>query len=529
MEEPESIQGGSTDIDSTECSNECAVTASISEDASYVEANASSENDNASITAADDSGNGSPDSIPKEILVLETVKSLTSLSVTDVDSDASFEDTLKTTLARRNGWKPRSELPVKRKIDPKEASVWSILKKNIGKNLSKISMPIALNEPLSALQRLCEELEHCHLLDKAADEKCPSKQLLYVAAFAVSGYAATYFRGGRKPFNPLLGETYDYVCPEKKFRFVAEQVSHHPPMSAGYATSPKWEVSQESGGETKFRATCLRILPQGRIRVKLLPSGSTFEWCKVTTSVEDIFSGNRWVDHYGTMIVTNNSNRDHAVVSFTQNGVFKKESRRNVEAQVFSTAQGMDSPAVYTFKGKWNEMLVCPELNNEVLFKAPTVSQQRVESQYGFSEYTCSLNDIPPEGCKEREYLLPTDVRHRPDQRMWELAQPGANEKKLQLEQLQRDRRAQREAKGERYEPKYFELKQLAAHMVPISPSAARRRVSRGAVVKVDKKTAKARRLTATHVPDASNIWVYKGGFWKRKLEGKFLPADALW
>eukprot|EP00041_Stephanoeca_diplocostata_P024460 m.620269 g.620269 ORF g.620269 m.620269 type:complete len:510 (-) comp22534_c0_seq3:540-2069(-) len=370
MEEPESIQGGSTDIDSTECSNECAVTASISEDASYVEANASSENDNASITAADDSGNGSPDSIPKEILVLETVKSLTSLSVTDVDSDASFEDTLKTTLARRNGWKPRSELPVKRKIDPKEASVWSILKKNIGKNLSKISMPIALNEPLSALQRLCEELEHCHLLDKAADEKCPSKQLLYVAAFAVSGYAATYFRGGRKPFNPLLGETYDYVCPEKKFRFVAEQVSHHPPMSAGYATSPKWEVSQESGGETKFRATCLRILPQGRIRVKLLPSGSTFEWCKVTTSVEDIFSGNRWVDHYGTMIVTNNSNRDHAVVSFTQNGVFKKESRRNVEAQVFSTAQGMDSPAVYTFKGKWNEMLVCPELNNEVLFKA---------------------------------------------------------------------------------------------------------------------------------------------------------------
>lgn len=121
---------------------------------------------------------------------------------------------------------------MKRKIDPKEASVWSILKKNMGKNLSKISMPIALNEPLSALQRLCEELEHCCLLDRAADEKSPSKQLLYVAAFAVSGYAATYFRGGRKPFNPLLGETYDYVCPEKNFRFVAEQVSHHPPMSA---------------------------------------------------------------------------------------------------------------------------------------------------------------------------------------------------------------------------------------------------------------------------------------------------------
>ena len=34
----------------------------------------------------------------------------------------------------------RVELPVKKVIDPKEASIWGILKKNIGKNLSKISM-----------------------------------------------------------------------------------------------------------------------------------------------------------------------------------------------------------------------------------------------------------------------------------------------------------------------------------------------------------------------------------------------------
>jgi hypothetical protein len=37
-----------------------------------------------------------------------------------------------------------------------------------GKDLSKISMPVTLNEPLSALQRLCEELEYSELLDEAA-------------------------------------------------------------------------------------------------------------------------------------------------------------------------------------------------------------------------------------------------------------------------------------------------------------------------------------------------------------------------
>jgi hypothetical protein len=34
----------------------------------------------------------------------------------------------------------------------------------------------------------------------------------------------------KKPFNPILGETYEYVC--DKYRFFGEQVSHHPPVSA---------------------------------------------------------------------------------------------------------------------------------------------------------------------------------------------------------------------------------------------------------------------------------------------------------
>ena len=39
-------------------------------------------------------------------------------------------------------------------------------------------------------------------------------RMLYIAAFAVSGYASTAGRTN-KPFNPLLGETYELVYPEK--------------------------------------------------------------------------------------------------------------------------------------------------------------------------------------------------------------------------------------------------------------------------------------------------------------------------
>lgn len=49
-------------------------------------------------------------------------------------------------------------------------------------------------------------------------------RILNVAAFAVSGYASTE---GRicKPFNPLLGETYEADYPDKGLRFFSEKVS----------------------------------------------------------------------------------------------------------------------------------------------------------------------------------------------------------------------------------------------------------------------------------------------------------------
>ena len=36
----------------------------------------------------------------------------------------------------------------------------------------------------------------------------------------------------KKPFNPLLGETYELV--NKNIEFISEQVSHHPPITANY-------------------------------------------------------------------------------------------------------------------------------------------------------------------------------------------------------------------------------------------------------------------------------------------------------
>ena len=51
----------------------------------------------------------------------------------------------------------RTKLPAM-EADTSGVNLWNLLCRNIGKDLSKISMPVTLNEPLSVLQRLCEEL-----------------------------------------------------------------------------------------------------------------------------------------------------------------------------------------------------------------------------------------------------------------------------------------------------------------------------------------------------------------------------------
>ena len=64
----------------------------------------------------------------------------------------------------------RTKLPVKQP-DKNNANLWSFLKQCIGKELTKISMPVQWNEPISLLQRVAEYMNYAYLLKKAAVAK----------------------------------------------------------------------------------------------------------------------------------------------------------------------------------------------------------------------------------------------------------------------------------------------------------------------------------------------------------------------
>lgn len=60
----------------------------------------------------------------------------------------------------------RQRLPVPAEVE-KSVSLWHIIKDCVGKDISRITLPVYFNEPISTLQKCCEELEYSWLLDRA--------------------------------------------------------------------------------------------------------------------------------------------------------------------------------------------------------------------------------------------------------------------------------------------------------------------------------------------------------------------------
>uniref|UniRef100_A0A8C9VME6 Oxysterol-binding protein n=1 Tax=Scleropages formosus TaxID=113540 RepID=A0A8C9VME6_SCLFO len=325
-------------------------------------------------------------------------------------------------------------------------SLWNILRNNIGKDLSKVAMPVALNEPLNTLQRLCEELEYSELLDQAAATLDPFERMVYIATFAVSGYASSYCRAGGKPFNPVLGETYECDRPDKGFRFIAEQVSHHPPISACHAESKNFIFWQDMRWKNKFWGKSMEIVPVGITHVVLPGFGDHYEWNKVTSCIHNILSGQRWIEHYGEISIKNRSS-DICQCKVT---FIKVKILNEVEGSVTDDK----GKVIHTLFGKWHEGMYCGNPPSATCVWRANAMPPDHEQYYGFTKLAIELNEVDP---AMKALLPPTDTRLRPDQRLLEEGNVEAAEvQKQRIEQLQRDRRRVLEENNMMHQPRFF-------------------------------------------------------------------------
>uniref|UniRef100_A0A3Q1FGT4 Oxysterol-binding protein n=1 Tax=Acanthochromis polyacanthus TaxID=80966 RepID=A0A3Q1FGT4_9TELE len=329
-------------------------------------------------------------------------------------------------------------------------SLWHILRNNIGKDLSKVAMPVQLNEPLNTLQRLCEELEYSELLDRAANTQDPFERMIYMATFVVSGYASSYYRTGGKPFNPVLGETYECDRPDKGFRFVAEQVSHHPPISACHAESKNFVFWQDVRCKNKFWGKSMEIVPVGTTHVTLPGCGDHYEWNKVTSCIHNILSGQRWIEHYGEISIRNsNSDVCQCKITFVK-AKYWNSSVNEIEGAITDNK----GKVIHKLFGKWHEAVFCGDPPSAKCIWRANAMPVDHEQYYGFTKFAIELNELEP---SLKLLLPPTDTRLRVDQRLLEEgSMEAAEEQKQRIEQLQRDRRRVLEENNATHQPKFF-------------------------------------------------------------------------
>lgn len=330
----------------------------------------------------------------------------------------------------------------------------TFIRKNIGKDLSSVAMPVTANEPLTLLQRFSEIFEHTNLLDTALKfpEKSPER-ILYIATFAAVFAASTRAkeRAGRKPFNSLLGETFELVRAEQGMRLIAEKVSHHPPIMAIQAETSAWTMQYSPSPHQQIWGKSVELINKGTVRFSVNSTGEVYEWKSPTTFLRNIIAGEKYSEPVGSLTVIC-SNGWRSVFEYKAGGMFSGRSE-DMKGKVFSP-DGKEIHG-YEAEGKWTTSvdLSTPKEKTTIWNAGPLVDDY--SKRFGFTQFAATLNEITE---VEHGLVAPTDSRLRPDQRMYENGDvDGAEVKKLELEQHQRDRRGELASAAKKYEPIFFE------------------------------------------------------------------------
>lgn len=336
----------------------------------------------------------------------------------------------------------------------KRKGLFAQMSSYIGKDItSMISLPVWILEPLSFLQIMSEPLQYDYLLQKAADAPDSLDRLVYIAAFNCALYSCAVRT--RKPFNPLLGETFEIVPKNNKYKFIAEQVSHHPPIGVSETTAEDYTLQLETELKSKFYGNSSEIFIGGTNHLKLYKSGDHITWGHLVTCCHNIILGSLWLDHYGDLVISNHITGEKCVTKFQKAG-WLGAGRYVMTGEVFDESGNLK----IKLRGKWNESLIAQRVDENGVGGEEYVvwesENRNIDNKNGFSKFILEeVISITP----EYEAILPaTDSRLRGDRRALEEGDLDLAAKlKHELEEKQRAAKRGRDSKGERWRTKFFE------------------------------------------------------------------------
>ena len=303
----------------------------------------------------------------------------------------------------------------------------------------KLPSPVYFNEPLSMGEKQCEKFKYMDLLIKAGNESSKEMQMCYISAFLIG---EIFLNLGRslKPFNPIIGETYEFFDNERKFRYYSEQVSHKPQVTAYIAETPEFAYYGDTLNSTSFKIFkgSIELIFKNKAHIYLKKTGAHYILNPPTVYVKGLMKPPLYNDYGGTTIIQNTKDISYRCeLKFIEEG-WTPNSLGNFEGTVFKDYETI----VYLIKGNWTKEIYItdPNGNNRIdlltLDKNQNYLNNTIES-YVLPEYSCQLNQITP----ELEKILPkNDSRFRMDIRLLEEKEEteDAQNYKLRYEEKQR-------------------------------------------------------------------------------------------
>lgn len=177
------------------------------------------------------------------------------------------------------------------------------------------------------------------MLTQAAASENSLKRLALATIATVSAFSSTKIRK-RKPFNPMLGETYEFVS--DKVRFIAEKVSHNPmQVTCFHQEGINYTVGSYNRPQPKFRANygkgAVEIQQMGLFNIHLKQYDEHISVSKPKICAKNIIFGGLYIDLDGQVEAVNHKTNEKVVLQFHQ----KQSNAKNsyIEGKVYD-AQG---------------------------------------------------------------------------------------------------------------------------------------------------------------------------------------------
>ncbi|XP_011184355.1 oxysterol-binding protein-related protein 8 isoform X3 [Zeugodacus cucurbitae] len=325
--------------------------------------------------------------------------------------------------------------------------IWILVKQvRPGMDLSKVVLPTFILEPRSFLDKLSDSYYHADILSRAVTEDDPFTRMKTVVQWYLSGFYKKP-KGLKKPYNPILGETFrcywEHPNGSRTF-YIAEQVSHHPPVSAFYVTNRQdgFCISCSILAKSKFYGNSTSAVLEGVATLTLLPRGETYTLNTPYAHCKGILVGTLSMELGGKVNIECENTGYKTELEFKLKPFLGGSDYTNL----ISGKIKLGKETMATISGHWDTEMTIKEAKTgeeTILFKAdPDTKQKRLV-----------------------RYVVPLDAQlTNESERLWEKVslairnddQVGATEEKTVLEEAQRNSAKERKVLSTDWIPVHF-------------------------------------------------------------------------